>query len=312
MNKKAYDLVIIGSGPAGLTAAIYGCRYGLKTVVVTGLPWGGQLINAPLVENYPGFPEGILGFELMKRMKKQVENLGAVMIEDIATNLLTNKRPFTVSLKSGRKINGKSIIIATGRSPQMLGVRGEKRLHGKGVSVCATCDAAFYKNKVVAVVGGGDTATTDAILLSKFASRVYIIHRRDQLRAAPTLANEVKANPKIEIKWNKIVKEIKGESKVESLILQDTTSCKKEKIPVDGVFIAIGSKPNTEWLKGTINLDKNGYIDVKGGNRTSVEGVFAAGDVVANMYNQAITSAADGCKAALQAQEWLMKERQTL
>ena len=300
-----YDVVIIGSGPAGLTAGIYCGRAGLKGVIITGIPWGGQIAYAPQVENFPGFPEGIKGFDLISRIKKQVEKFGIIFIEDEAVEIQNKKSPFRIKLKTGKTINGKTIIIATGRSPRKLGIDGEDRFLGRGISYCATCDGPLYKNKVVGVVGGGDSALSEAIFLADIASKVYIIHRRDQFRGANYLADIIYKRKNIEIKWNKIVVEIFGKHRLEEVVLEDTVDQKREKIKMDGIFIAIGSEPNTAWLKKTIQIDENGYIVVKEDVKTSIDGIFAAGEVVANGYNQAITSAADGCKAGIKAQQWL-------
>jgi thioredoxin reductase (NADPH) len=300
-----YDVVIIGSGPAGLTAGIYCGRAGLKGVIITGIPWGGQIAYAPQVENFPGFPEGIKGFDLISRIKKQAEKFGIIFIEDEAVEIQNKKSPFRIKLKTGKTINGKTIIIATGRSPRKLGIDGEDRFLGRGISYCATCDGPLYKNKVIGVVGGGDSALSEAIFLADIASKVYIIHRRDQFRGANYLADIIYKRKNIEIKWNKIVVEIFGKHRLEEVVLEDTVDQKREKIKMDGIFIAIGSEPNTAWLKKTIQIDENGYIVVKEDVKTSIDGIFAAGEVVANGYNQAITSAADGCKAGIKAQQWL-------
>lgn len=299
-----YDIIIIGSGPAGLTAAIYSSRATLKTLVISGASWGGQLMLAEKVENYPGFKEGILGPDLMKIIYKQAEHFGAEMLFENASAVDFSSKPFKIWV-GDKKYEGRSVIIATGASAKWLGLDSEKRLRGKGVSICATCDAAFFKDKRTVVVGGGDTAMEEALTLSKFANEVKIVHRRDKLRASKALQERVFKNPKIGIIWNSIVKEILGEEKVKGVILKKVDSNEKIELKCNAVFIAIGYKPNTEIFKGKLELDQRGYIIAKDMTKTNVEGVLVAGDVEDYNYRQAITAAGAGCKAALDAERFL-------
>jgi thioredoxin reductase (NADPH) len=299
-----YDIIIIGSGPAGLTAAIYSSRAMLKTLVIGGASWGGQLMLAEKVENYPGFEEGILGPDLMNIMYHQAEHFGAEIIFENATDVDFSSKPFKI-LIGDKKYEGRSVIIATGASARWLGLDSEKRLRGKGVSICATCDAAFFKDKKTIVVGGGDTAMEEALTLSKFANEVKIVHRRDKLRASRALQERVFRNPKIEIIWNSIVKEILGEEKVKGVILKKVNLNEEFMLACDAVFIAIGHKPNTEIFRGKLILNESGYIVAKDVTRTNVKGVFVAGDVENYNYRQAITAAGAGCKAALDAERFL-------
>ncbi len=299
-----YDVIIIGSGPAGLTAAIYTSRMKLKTLVATGVTWGGQLMLTKEVENFPGFKDGILGPDLMENMLRQAEKFGAeILFEDVSeVDFSTN--PFKV--KAGdNTYEGRSVIAATGASPKWLGLESEKRLTGRGVSVCATCDAAFFKDKITVVVGGGDTAIQDAMELSRYASQVFVVHRRDQLRASRILQERASKNPKIKFIWNSTVQEILGQDKVDGVKLRRTDTGAESTLRCDAVFLAIGHEPNTQIFRGKLELDEKGYIVVKDETRTSVEGVFAAGDVQDYRYKQAITAAAAGCKAALDAQRYL-------
>ena len=299
-----YDIIIVGSGPAGLTAAIYSSRAMLKTLVISGESWGGQLMLAEKVENYPGFKEGILGPDLMNIIYQQAKHFGAELIFENASAVDFSSIPFKIWI-GDKKYEGRSVIIATGASAKWLGLDGEERLRGKGVSICATCDAAFFKDKRTIVVGGGDTAMEEALTLSKFANEVKIVHRRDKLRASKALQERVLKNPKIKIIWNSIVKEILGEEKVKGVILKEVNSNEEIELTCDAVFIAIGYKPNTEIFKGKLELDQNGYIVTKDVTKTNVEGVFVAGDVEDYNYRQAITAAGAGCKAALDAERFL-------
>lgn len=297
-------VIIIGSGPAGLTAAIYAARGGLEPLVIAGSTPGGQLMLTTEVENYPGFETGIFGPELMERMRRQAERFGAKFIEGDATKVDFSKRPFKVWVGEDM-YSGDAVIIATGASAKWLGLESEQRLRGRGVSSCATCDGFFFTNKDVVVVGGGDTAIEEALFLTKFARTVTIIHRRDALRASKILQDRAFSNEKIKFKWNSEVVEILGEDKVVGVRLRDVKTGELFDLKCDGVFIAIGHKPNTELFKGQIELDNNGYVVVKNGTATSVEGVFAAGDVYDYKYRQAITAAASGCKAAIDTIKYL-------
>jgi thioredoxin reductase (NADPH) len=299
-----YDVIIIGSGPAGLTAAIYTSRARLKTLVVAGQMWGGQLMLTTEVENFPGFKEGILGPDLMNSMKEQAESFGAEIVFDNATAVDFSSKIFKIATGSN-EFEGKSVIVATGASSKWLGLDSEKRLRGRGVSVCATCDAAFFKDKKVVVVGGGDTALEEALVLSKFAKEVKVVHRRDELRASKFLQDRAFKESKIEFVWNSTVQEILGESRVEGVRLKRTDSGEESQLACDGVFIAIGYKPNTEIFKGQLELDNRGYVAARDETRTSVDGVFVAGDVEDDRYRQAVTAAGAGCQAALDVERYL-------
>ena len=299
-----YDTIIIGSGPAGLTAAIYASRAKLKTLVVAGAKWGGQLMLTTEVENFPGFKEGILGPDLMDNMWKQAKRFGAEMTFEDAMAVDFASKPFKITA-GGKVYEGKSVIIATGASARWLGLESEKRLRGKGVSVCATCDAAFFKDKKVAVVGGGDSAIEEALALSKFAREVKLIHRRDKLRASKILQERAFKDPKIEFIWNSTVQEILGKDRVEGVKLRKVDSNEESKLACDAVFIAIGWKPETEIFRGKIELNQAGYIVAKDTTKTNIEGVFVAGDAQDYRYRQAITAAAAGCMAALDAEKYL-------
>ncbi|GIW62097.1 MAG: thioredoxin-disulfide reductase [Patescibacteria group bacterium] len=301
-----YDVIIIGSGPAGLTAAIYTTRAALKTLVIAGEKWGGQLMLTSLVENFPGFPEGIQGPELMMRMRKQAENHGAKIIDVNFTEGDFTHRPFILRA-GGKEYKARAVIIASGADARWLNVPGEKELIGKGVSSCATCDAMFFRGKNVFVVGGGDSAMEEALVLAKVANSVTVIHRRDSLRASEIMQRRAKENPKIKFLYNSIITEIKGKDKVESAVIQDTKTGEKREVPVDGIFVAIGHIPNTKMYQG-IDLDNDGYIKVYNHFHTNVPGVFTAGDVHDRSYRQAITAAGFGAAAALEAERWLSSE----
>jgi len=299
-----YDVVIIGSGPAGLTAGIYASRARLKTLLIAGFEWGGQLMLTTEVENYPGFKEGILGPDLMEKMWRQAERFGTEFVFEDATAVDFSSRPFKASA-GDNTYEGKSVIIATGASERWLGLESEQRLRGRGVSVCATCDAAFFKDKKTVVVGGGDTAMEEALALSKFASEVKVVHRRDKLRASKILEERAFNEPKVEFIWNSTIQEILGKDKVEGVRLKKTDSNEEFELACDAVFIAIGREPNTKIFKGQIELDERGYAIARDETKTSVEGVFVAGDAQDYRYRQAVTSAGAGCKAALDAQKYL-------
>ncbi|MCP8308766.1 MAG: thioredoxin-disulfide reductase [archaeon] len=298
------ELIIIGSGPAGLTAAIYAARANLKPLVITGLPLGGQLMLTTEVENYPGFSDGIQGPELMDRMRKQAEKFGAEFIEYDVTSVNFLSYPFEVRVEDD-VYKAKAIIIATGASVKWLGLESEQRLIGRGVSSCATCDAPFFKDKDVVVVGGGDTAIDDALLLTKHAKKVTIIHRRDKLRASKILQDRAFKNEKINFKWNSVVEDIIGDNKVEGIITKDVKTGEKSKMDCQGVFIAIGHKPNIDLFKGQIEIDDKGYIIKRNNTETNIKGVFVAGDVCDYRYRQAITAAGMGCQAAMDAEKYL-------
>ena len=305
---KIFDIIIIGSGPAGLTAAIYASRGKLNTLVIAGIEAGGQLMLTTDVEDFPGFPEVIQGPELMLRMREQAQRLGAEFINENVTKTDLKKRPFKVSTVSQTYL-ANTLIIATGASAKWIGLPSEQKLIGKGVSSCAVCDAAFFKDKKAAVVGGGDSAMREALFLTKFAREVTVIHRRSELRAFPALQDRAFANKKIKFIWNSEVKEVLGNSKVEGVLLKNIKTKKTIEMKLDGLFIAIGHKPNTEFLKDRLDLDQKGYVVLKDHSRTSVPAVFAAGDVHDWHYQQAVTAAGAGCMAAMDAEELLEEEK---
>jgi len=306
LEKQSYDVIIIGSGPAGLTAAIYTGRAKLSTLVIGGAAWGGQLMLTSEVENFPGFPNGMLGPDLMAKMRVQAERFGAkIMFEDV-TAVDFGSRPFKISI-GDRVFEANAVIIGTGASAKWLGLPSESRLRGRGVSACATCDAPFFRDKKTVVVGGGDTALDEAMALSKYAREVTVIHRRDQLRASKILQDQVFANQKINFVWNSIVVDVLGRDRVEGVKLKNTQTSAESTLATDAVFVAIGYKPVTDIFKNQINMDENGYIVVHDETRTSVEGVFAAGDDHDKRYKQAITAAGQGCKAALDAERYLQE-----
>ena len=304
MKEKIYDTTVIGSGPAGLTAAIYASRGKLATLVILGSQMGGQLMLTTDVEDFPGFPEIVQGPELILRMKSQAERLGAEFTNGEVTNVDVSKKPFKVSVGSPGFLT-KTIIIATGASAKWLGLPSEQRLIGKGVSSCSVCDGPFFRGKKIAVVGGGNAAMKEALFLAKFASEVQVVHRRDSLRAFPVLQERAFNTKNIKFVWNSTVEEVLGKEKVEGIKIKNVKSRKTNSLKLDGVFVAIGHKPNTEFLKGKVDLDKKGYISLKGKSKTSVEGVFAAGDVHDWHYQQAVTAAAAGCMAAMDVEEYL-------
>ncbi len=303
-----YDVTIIGSGPAGLTAAIYTRRAELKTLVITGISPGGQLTITSTVENFPGFPEGIEGPALMDRMQKQAEKFGVETDFGEVTAVDLESTPFKVAVGS-KTVETRAIIIATGSAYRWLGLESETKLRGKGVSVCATCDGFFFTGKHVAVIGGGDAAIEEATFLTRFASKVTIVHRREELRASKAMRKRAMDNPKIDYEWNVIVEDIRDPSKnrVTALALKNTKTGEKKELPVDGVFVAVGHEPATALFKGKIELDAKGYI-VTRGTRTTVPGVFAAGDVQDQRYRQAISAAGSGCQAAIDALKYLEGE----
>jgi thioredoxin reductase (NADPH) len=301
-----HELVIVGSGPAGLTAAVYAGRANLSPIVVEGIGAGGQLMLTTDVENYPGFPDGILGPELMMKFREQAERFGAEFVTADADRVeLTPGGPHTVWV-GDREIQARSMIITTGAKARMLGLPNEQRLLGHGVSTCATCDGFFFREKPIAVVGGGDSAIEEAIFLTKFATTVSVIHRRDELRASKIMQDRAFANPKIEFKWNSEVADVVGDGAVESVRLRDTVTGAESDLDAQGVFVAIGHDPNTALFTGQLDLDENGYIiTAADSTRTSVEGVFAAGDVQDHVFRQAITASGSGCMAAIEAERWL-------
>ena len=307
MEDRTEKLVIIGSGPAGLTAAIYGCRADLEPLVFMGTKYGGQLMITSEVENFPGFPDPVLGPDLIARMKSQAERLGARLVQQDVTKVNFKTWPFEVHTDSG-VTRALSVILATGANPRRLNLPSEMRLMGKGVSNCAVCDGFFFRGKKVAVVGGGDTAMEEATFLSKFASSVQVIHRRNELRASAALRKEASANPKISFIWDSTVTEVLGDARVQGARVKNLKTGEEADLAVDGVFVAIGYDPNTEIFRGQVDLDPKGYVVVRNGTESSVSGVFVAGDVHDFRYRQAITAAADGCKALLDAEKFVKQK----
>jgi thioredoxin reductase (NADPH) len=300
-----YKVIILGSGCAGSTAAIYTARGNLSPLVLEGHEPGGQLSLTTDVENFPGFPDGVQGPELVDLMKQQAQRFGAEYRMERVTGVDLGQRPFTVKTEENTYL-AESLIVATGASAKMLGLESEKKLLGRGVSTCATCDGAFFREKEVMVVGGGDTALEEANFLTKFASRVTVVHRRDKLRASKILVDRAKKNPKIEFLWNTVVTDIldPGKGETSAVTIRNIEQKKEETRKTDGVFIAIGHEPNTKVFEGQLELNQ-GYIVLRDGSRTSVEGVFAAGDVHDLVYRQAVTAAGCGCRAAIDAERWL-------
>jgi thioredoxin reductase (NADPH) len=304
-----HDVIIIGSGPAGYTAALYNARANLKPLLFAGLQPGGQLMITTDVENYPGFPDGIMGPDVMELFRKQAERFGAVIDDRQVTKVDLSSRPFKVWAEED-EFETRSIIIATGASAKWIGLPSEVTFGGHGVSACATCDGFFFRGKTVAVVGGGDTAMEEAHYLTRHAAKVYLIHRRHEFRASKVMQERVLGEPKIQVIWNSIVEEIVGEhepfKKVTGMRLVDTVEDKITHLDVDGVFVAIGHKPNSELFKGVLDMDEVGYLKTGADStRTNVEGVFAAGDVADSVYRQAVTAAGSGCMAAIDAERWL-------
>ncbi len=299
-----HDVIIIGSGSAGYTAAIYACRAGRKTLILAGSIPGGQLMITSDVENFPGFPEGVLGPELMEKLRRQAEKFGPEIIYDDVSFVDFSSRPFKV-VGGGKSYEGKSVIIATGANAKWLGLPSETKFRGRGVSSCATCDGFFFKGKDVVTVGGGDTAMEEATFLANITNSVTVVHRRDALRASKIMQERATANPKIHFVWDSTVKEITGDDKVTGVQLHNLKSGKDSHVNAEGVFVAIGYDPNTGFLKGKVELDSQGYVVTRKDTETSVPGVFAAGDVRDHKYRQAVTAAADGCMAAIDADRFL-------
>jgi thioredoxin reductase (NADPH) len=303
-----YEVVIIGSGPAGYTAGIYTSRAKLNTLLISGSLPGGQLMTTSEVENYPGFPNGIFGPELMMNMRQQAERFGAKLLDDEVVEVDFKRRPFGIRTQ-GQEFRSESVIICTGASPRKLGLKAEQEFAGKGISYCATCDGPFFKGEDIAVVGGGDTAIEEATFLTKFGKSVKIIHRKDSLRASKILQEKAFENPKIDFVWDHVVSDISGNRKISSISVKNLRTGEERKISVGGLFVAIGHEPNTSIFRGQLQLDDKGYIALTKNTKTSVEGVFAAGDVHDYRYRQAITAGGFGCMAALDVEKWLVEIR---
>lgn len=307
-------VTIIGSGPAGLTAALYTSRAELSPLVIAGNQEGGQLMITTEVENFPGFPDGIMGPELIQNMKTQAKKFGSDFITSDVSDIDLSKRPYLIKLDNGKEIESESIIIATGATARLLNIPSEKEYMGYGVSACATCDGFFFKNKDVIIVGGGDSAMEEAIFLTKFAGKVTVVHRRSELRASKIMQEKAFKNPKIDFIWDSVIEEILGEKsssngietkKVTGVKIRNKKTDEVKEMPIDGVFMAIGHNPTIDLFKPHIDVDEKGYIKTHDGTFTNIEGVFACGDVMDNKYRQAITAAGSGCKAAIDVERWL-------
>lgn len=307
-SKTKYDVIIIGAGPAGYTAGIYAARARRDTLILSGILPGGQLVNTTDVENYPGFENGILGPDLMMVWRKQTERMGATIVDDEVVKVDFKNKPFKVSTAS-TEFQADAVIIGTGANPRKLGLDGEQTFAGKGVSYCATCDGPFFRNMELVVAGGGDSAIEEATFLTKFATKVHLVHRRKELRASKVMQERAFNNPKIQFHWNSTVEEINGNEKVQHVILKDTQSNEKSTLDVGGVFVAIGHEPNTKLFQDQVELDKQGYVVLKDYTETSVTGVFAAGDVHDHRYRQAVTAAGYGCMAAIDVDKYLTENK---
>ena len=302
----ARDVIVIGSGPAGLTAGVYAARANLKPLIIEGMLAGGQLMMTTMVENFPGFRDGIMGPDLMTEMRAQTERFGADFLQSDVASIDLTSRPIRL-VADGVTYTTRALIIATGASAKLLGLPSERVLMGHGVSTCATCDGFFFRGKPIAVVGGGDTAMEEAIFLTRFASKVTLVHRRDALRASKIMQDKILANPKIDIAWNSVIDDVKdvARGEVTAVVLRNVLTGGLTEVPVDGVFVAIGHTPNTKLFAGQLEMDANGYLQTHDGTRTNVAGVFACGDVQDHVYRQAITAAGSGCMAAIDAERYL-------
>ena len=307
-SKTSYDVIIIGAGPAGYTAGIYCSRARHDTLIISGLLPGGQLMNTTDVENYPGFEEGIMGPDLMLTMRKQAERMNTTIIDDVVVNVDFRNKPFKV-LTGSEEYEAKAVIVCTGATPRKIGIEGEQTFSGKGVSYCATCDGAFFRNQDIAVVGGGDSCMEEATFLTKFASKVHIIHRRDTFRASKIMQERALNNENIQVHWNSEIEDIKGDQKVQQIVLKDTKTGENKTLDMGGVFVAIGHEPNTELFKNQLEMDENGYIIQKENTQTSVKGVFTAGDVHDHRYRQAVTAAGFGCMSAIDVDKYLSEQK---
>ena len=305
-SAEHHKVVIVGTGPAGLTAAIYAARANLSPLVIQGPQPGGQLITTTDVENYPGFPDGIMGPEMMQKFEAQAERFGANLRWGMVTEVDFSERPFKLVVDEEKPILADTVIISTGASAKYLGLENESRLLGKGVSACATCDGAFFRNQDLAIVGGGDTAMEEALFLTRFATKVYVIHRRNEFRASQIMQDRVMNHEKIEVLWNTVVEDVLGDTLVEGLAIRNTETGKARTLPVQGFFVAIGHQPNTDIFKDWLDMDETGYIQTQPDSTyTNVEGIFACGDAQDHVYRQAITAAGTGCMAAIDAERWL-------
>ena len=302
-------VIILGSGPAGYTAAIYTARANLEPLIITGNEPGGQLMTTTDVENYPGYPEGVTGPDMMEELQKQAERFGTELHYDMAIKADLSKRPFTLELDGGDVFTCDALIISTGATAKYLGLPNEKRLQNAGVTACATCDGHFYAGQTVAVIGGGDTAMEEAQYLTRMCEKVHLIHRRDEFRASKIMQQRTLENPKIQVHWNRVVKDVLGAQRVEGLLLADSQTGAEETLPVTGMFLAIGHVPNSSIFEGQLDMDETGYLKVvPGSTRTNIEGVFASGDVADHVYRQAVTAAGTGCMAAIDAERWLAEQ----
>jgi thioredoxin reductase (NADPH) len=304
------SLIVIGGGPAGYTAALYAARANLEPLVIEGFNWGGQLMITSDVENYPGYPDGVMGPSMMQDFRRQAERFGATFVTDDVTRVDFSQRPFRVWVGDDEHL-AESVIVATGASARQLGLDSERTLQGRGVSYCATCDAAFFRDKVVVVVGGGDSAMEEALFISRFASKVILVHRREEFRASPIMVDRARSNEKIEFLLNKVAEEVLGDGKVAGIRLVDTVTGEESVVETDGVFVAIGHDPNTALFLDQLDHEPDsGYLLTRGkSTETNVPGVFAAGDVQDHVYRQAVTAAGSGCAAALDAERWLSEQR---
>jgi thioredoxin reductase (NADPH) len=307
-TKRKFDVIIIGAGPAGYTASIYTSRARRDTLIISGVLPGGQLMLTTEVENYPGFSDGIFGPELMIEMKKQAERMGTTIIDDEVVNVDFKHKPFKV-LTYSEEYEADAVIICTGANPRKIGVKGEQEFSAKGVSYCATCDGPFFKNQDIVVVGGGDSAVEEATFLTKFGKLVHLVHRKDSLRASKIMQERAFNNQKIKFYWNKVIEEISGNEKVNQIIIKDVVTNEKQTLSIGALFVAIGHEPNTKLFKGQIELDDQGYIVLKDHTKTSVVGVFAAGDVHDHRYRQAVTAAGFGCMAAIDVDKYLSENK---
>ena len=307
-KKTKFDVIIIGAGPSGYTAGIYCSRAGYDTLILSGILPGGQLVNTTEVENYPGFENGIMGPDLMIDMRKQSQRMGTTIIDDEVVNVDFRRNPFKV-LTASEEYEGRAVIIATGANPRKIGLEGEQTFAGKGVSYCATCDGPFFRNQEIVVVGGGDSAIEEATFLTKFATTVHVVHRREELRASKVMQERALNNEKIKFHWNSELADIKGDQKVQQAILKNLKTNEETAIGAGGIFVAIGHEPNTKLFKNQIDLNENGYIILKNKTHTNIEGVFAAGDVHDTDYRQAITAAAYGCMAAIDVDKYLTESK---